>query len=50
MLTEREVLSRMHAAQDCDVPFTNYGITIAKLTGTLERSLRIFPKLHDLVG
>ena len=49
MLTEREVLSRMHAAQDCDVPFTNYGITIAKLTGTLERSLRIFPKLHDLV-
>ena len=49
MLTEREVLSRMHAAQDCDVPFTNYGITIAKLTGTLERSLRVFPKLHDLV-
>ena len=49
MLTEREVLSRMHAAQDKDVPFTNYGITIAKLTGTLERSLRIFPKLHDLV-
>ena len=49
MLTEREVLSRMHAAQDSDTPFTNYGITIAKLTGTLERSLRIFPKLHDLV-
>ncbi len=49
MLTEREVLSRMHAAQDTEVPFTNYGITIAKLTGTLERSLRIFPKLHDLV-
>ena len=49
MLTEREVLSRMHAAQDRDVPFTNYGITIAKMTGTLERSLRIFPKLHDLV-
>ncbi len=49
MLTEREVLSRMHAAQDAQVPFTNYGITIAKLTGTLERSLRVFPKLHDLV-
>ena len=49
MLTEREVLSRMHAAQDQEVPFTNYGITIAKLTGTLERSLRVFPKLHDLV-
>ncbi len=49
MLTEREVLARMHAAQESGVPFTNYGITIAKLTGTLERSLRIFPKLHDLV-
>ena len=49
MLTEREVLSRMHAAQDTETPFTNYGIAIAKLTGTLERSLRIFPKLHDLV-
>lgn len=50
MLTEREVLARMHQAQEAGVPFTNYGITIAKLTGTLERSLRVFPKLHDLLG
>ena len=49
MLTEREVLARMHQAQEAGVPFTNYGITIAKLTGTLERSLRVFPKLHDLI-
>lgn len=49
MLTEREVLARMHRAQETGVPFTNYGITIAKLTGTLERSLRVFPKLHDLI-
>ncbi len=50
MLTERDVLVRMEAAQAAGIPFTNYGITIAKMTGALERSLRIFPKLHDLIS
>ncbi len=50
MLTERDVLVRMEAAQAAGIPFTNYGITIAKMTGALERSIRIFPKLHDLIS
>ena len=49
MITEREVLYRMHCAQDQQVPFTNYGIVIAQMTGILERSIRIFPELHDLL-
>lgn len=49
MTSEREVQCRMRCALDQDVPFTNYGITIALVTGTLERSLRPFPSIHDLV-
>ncbi len=47
MLTENEVLSRMNEAEKQGVPFTNYGVAIACITGTLERSLRPFPALHD---
>lgn len=39
MLTEREVLYRMKCAQDQGVPFTNYGIAIAAMTGILERAV-----------
>ncbi len=39
MLTEREVLFRMKCAQDQHVPFTNYGVIIAKMTGILERAI-----------
>lgn len=42
MLNEREVLYRMKSAADFKIPFTNYGITIAKMTGILERSIEIF--------
>ncbi len=49
MLNEREVLSRMGRAIDEGVPFTNYGIFIAFATGTLERSLRLFPVIHDML-
>ncbi len=45
MLTEREVRYRMKCAQDQDVPFTNYGITIAYIQGILKRSLGLFPHL-----
>lgn len=41
MLNEREVKSRMHHCRDCGVPFTNYGVVIAKIHGILERSLEI---------
>ena len=49
MITERDVTERMHQAERQGVPFTNYGITIAQMTGTLERSVRLFPRVHALV-
>ncbi len=50
MITEREVQYRMRCAQDQSVPFTNYGIAIAQMTGALERSVRLFPEVHALVA
>ncbi len=49
MLTENAVLARMHSAVKQKIPFTNYGIVIALMTDTLERSLRLFPRLHSLL-
>ena len=49
MLTENAVQARMAQAVRQSVPFTNYGIAIAFMTGTLERSLRLFPALHRLL-
>ena len=42
MLNEREVLYRMKCANDAGIPFTNYGIAIAKMKGILNRSIEIF--------
>ena len=50
MLTETVVRYRMEQALAQGVPFTNYGIAIARMTGALERSLRLFPALHDLIS
>ncbi|MCR5098068.1 MAG: [FeFe] hydrogenase H-cluster maturation GTPase HydF [Lachnospiraceae bacterium] len=41
MITEREVMYRMKCAIDQGVPFTNYGTVIARMTGALERSIKI---------
>ena len=49
MTTEREVLYRMKCAVDQGVPFTNYGIAIAHMTGILERSVRVFPELSRIM-
>ena len=49
MLTEGAVQARMRQAIAQDVPFTNYGIAIALMTGALERSLRFFPDLHRML-
>jgi [FeFe] hydrogenase H-cluster maturation GTPase HydF len=49
MLTENAVLARMDQATEQGVPFTNYGIAIAFMTGVLKRSLGLFPTLHDLL-
>ncbi len=37
MFNRRHVLSRIAAAEAADVPITNYGMTIAKLTGILDK-------------
>ncbi len=44
MLNEREVRYRMKCAGDQGVPFTNYGICIAKMKGILERSVKVLGK------
>ena len=50
MLTENVVLNRMRSAQAQGVPFTNYGIVIARMTGALERSVRPFPAIHAMLS
>ena len=45
MLNEREVQYRMKCALDFGVPFTNYGIFIAYVTGILERSVKMIPEI-----
>ncbi len=49
MLTEHVVQHRMRQALEQGVAFTNYGIVIARITGALERSLRLFPALHGML-
>lgn len=49
MLNEREVRYRMKCAVDQEIPFTNYGITIAYMQGILKRSVGIFPDLAALI-
>lgn len=40
MTNRREVLNRIKIAHDNNVPMTNYGISIAKCTGILERAIK----------
>ena len=49
MLTENTIRARMESAQKQGVPFVNYGIVIAFMTGILERSLRMLPSFHCLL-
>lgn len=49
MLNEREVAYCQKCAADAGIPFTNYGIAIAYMTGILKRSIEIFPKLYTLI-
>ena len=43
MINRREMLTRLHRAQDAGVPVTNYGVAISFLQGVLKRSLAPFP-------
>ena len=47
MLSPREMKYRMQCAVDAGIPFTNYGITLAYLTGVLRRSISPFPGLLE---
>lgn len=49
MLNEREVTSRMERALAQNVPFTNYGLVIARANGILARSLSLLPELQAMV-
>ncbi|MCL2043594.1 MAG: [FeFe] hydrogenase H-cluster maturation GTPase HydF [Treponema sp.] len=42
MLNDREMHYRRRCAEDQGIPFTNYGIAIARMQGILERSIAIF--------
>ncbi len=49
MLNEREMKYRFKCAEDQGIPMTNYGITIAYMTGILKRSLSLFPEYLELL-
>ena len=42
MLNEREMKYRLKCAEDAGIPITNYGISIAHMTGILKRSVEPF--------
>ncbi len=49
MLNQRELLYRMKCAQDQNVPFTNYGVSIAHMRGILARSTAMLPGITDIL-
>ena len=49
MLNGKEMEVRLRRAADAGVPVVNYGIAIAQMHGILERSLRPFPELLELL-
>ncbi len=49
MLNQREMQSRARKAAEQGVPFTNYGLVIAQVTGILRRSLEPFPNYLSIL-
>lgn len=49
MLNEREMQYRSKCAADQNIPFTNYGITIAYINGILKRTVEPFPEIYKLL-
>ena len=49
MLNEREMQYRIKCAADQNIPFTNYGITIAYINGILKRTVEPFPQIYKLL-
>ena len=50
MLNEKEMQYRIAYAKSKQIPITNYGIAIAYMHGILERSLRPFPAIAQLLA
>lgn len=49
MLNEREMQYRIKCVADQNIPFTNYGITIAYINGILKRTVEPFPQIYKLL-
>lgn len=49
MLNEREMKYRIACANDLSIPITNYGILIAYMQGILNRSVKPFPNIYNLL-
>lgn len=49
MLNKREMQYRIKCAADQNIPFTNYGITIAYINGILKRTVEPFPQIYKLL-
>lgn len=49
MLNGKEMETRLRRAADAGVPMVNYGVAIAQMHGILERSLRPFPDMAELL-
>ena len=49
MLNEREMQYRIKCAAAQNIPFTNYGITIAYINGILKRTVEPFPQIYKLL-
>ena len=49
MLNEREMQYRIKCAADQNIPFTNYGITIAYINGILKRTVEPIPQIYKLL-
>ena len=47
MFNRRETLNRIMYCTQCNVPISNYGLTIAGLLGILERALAPFPEVLE---
>jgi hypothetical protein len=43
------MIYRRKCAEDQEIPFTNYGITIAHIQGILKRSIAMFPHILSLL-
>jgi [FeFe] hydrogenase H-cluster maturation GTPase HydF len=47
MVNRKEVLLRQRRAAEQGVPMTNYGVTISRVQGVLERALKVFPAAYE---